>query len=64
MSGISWLYNMTIPAPAPGSCYQRLCSRKMSLATLDHRQIAGVVKRAGEGLQPLKHLCPVDARDA
>ena len=55
---------MTIPAPAPGSCYQRLCSRKMSLATLDHRQIAGVVKRAGEGLQPLKHLCPVDARDA
>ncbi|KLF42153.1 hypothetical protein YA32_10555 [Klebsiella aerogenes] len=32
----------------------------MSLATLDHRQIAGVVKRAGEGLKPLLHLWPVN----
>lgn len=35
---------------------------KMPLASLDHRQITDVVKRAGEGLQPLEHLCPVDAR--
>lgn len=34
----------------------------MPLASLDHRQITDVVKRAGEGLQPLEHLCPVDAR--
>lgn len=26
------------------------------------RLITDVVKRAGEGLQPLEHLCPVDAR--
>ncbi|EPY7233950.1 hypothetical protein ACXEI2_004741, partial [Klebsiella pneumoniae] len=51
-----------IPAAASGSCYQRLRSRKMPLASLDHRQITDVVKRAGEGLQPLEHLCPVDAR--
>ncbi len=32
----------------------------MPLATLNHRQIAGVVKRAGEGLKPLLHLWPVN----
>ncbi len=32
--------------------------KKMPLASLDHRQIADVVKRAGESLQPLEHLLP------
>ncbi len=43
-----------------GIVLSALYSRKMSLATLDHRQIAGVVKRAGEGLKPLEHLYSVD----
>ncbi len=36
----------------------------MSVPALNHRHIAGVFKRAGEGLKPLEHLRPVDVRHA
>lgn len=36
----------------------------MPIPALDHRQIAGVVQRAGEGLEPLEHLRPVDVSHA
>lgn len=36
----------------------------MPILTLNHRQIAGVIKRAGEGVKPLEHLRPVDIRHA
>lgn len=36
----------------------------MSPASFDHRQIAGVVKRLGEGLLLLGHLYPVYTCDA
>ncbi len=31
---------------------------------LNHRQIAGIIERAGEGLKPLEHLWPVDVSHA
>ncbi|EHT07972.1 hypothetical protein HMPREF9694_03906 [Klebsiella michiganensis] len=36
----------------------------MSVSSLDHQQIVGVVKRVGEGLLLLEHLYPVDTCDA
>lgn len=48
----------------PGSCYQPLRFRKMSPASFDHRQIAGVVKRVGKGVLLLEHLYPVYTCDA
>ncbi len=36
----------------------------MPIPALNHRQIAGVVPRAGEGLKPLEHLWPVDVSHA
>ena len=36
----------------------------MPVPALDHRQIAGVVQRTGEGLKPLFHLRPVDGDHA
>ena len=36
----------------------------MPVPALNHRQIVGVVKCAGEGFKPLDHLRSVDASDA
>ncbi|CAM3413394.1 hypothetical protein JI426_004908 [Escherichia coli O22:H8] len=51
-----------IPAPMPGSFYQILPT--MPVPALNHRHIAGVIERAGEGVKPLEHLWPVDVSHA
>ena len=53
-----------IPAPAPGSFYQPSGLPTMPTPALNHRHIAGVVQRAGEGVKPLEHLWPVDVSHA